>query len=408
MPLPDALGLVCATTVHAAVPVPRFDHAAMDGYAVRAADVAAAGDGAPVELPVVGAVAAGDAAVPALAAGTAVRIMTGAPVPDGADTVVPFEWTDERTGRTGPVRVLRAAPAGRHVRRAGEDVAGGTAVAAAGAVLGPHHLGLLAAAGLPDVPVHPAPRVAVLATGAELVGAGAQLDDLPGQVVDSNTVALVAAVRRAGARAVLPGPAPDDTDLFLDRLQRAADAADLVVTTGGISAGDHDVVKAALGGRDEFWFGPVAVRPGRPQGCGAVRSGDGRTVPVVALPGTPVAAFTSWCLFALPAVRRLAGRPAGVARRLPLGVPVTAGPDRTSVLPATVDRATGTVAPAGRRTDGAAGGPQRMTSADPAPGAGHSLRMLAAADALLLVPPQGRLLPAGTDVEVIPLEPEDR
>ncbi|MBM7518606.1 molybdopterin molybdotransferase MoeA [Nocardioides nitrophenolicus] len=366
VPLADAQGRFLAADVVARLSVPPFDHAAMDGFAVRAADVAAV----PVSLPVSGVVAAGDAVAP-LAPGTAVRIMTGAPVPPGADLVVPFEWTSG----TDPVEIDRRADAGRHIRREGEDVRAGEVALAAGARLGPAQLGLLTSVGATSVAVLSRPRLAVLSTGAELVA---------GQVPDSNSPTLVAAARATGAEAVAFGPAPDDLAGFRALLAAAAEAADVVVTTGGISAGDHDVVKAALRDDPAFWFGPVAMKPGRPQGCGAVVASDGRRVPVVTLPGTPIAAYAAFRLYVDPLIHALGGIP-WLPGRAPLAEPVQAG-DRTVLLPAVLADASGAVAPL--------------------PGhAGHSQRLLAAADGLLVVPPSGRLLPAGTLVEVLALHP---
>jgi len=388
VPLGDAVGLVTAVDVVAAVSLPRFDHAAMDGYAVRAADVASALPGAPVVLPVAGVVAAGDAAQPTLEPGTAWRIMTGAPVPQGADAVVPFEWTDRGAEQ---VRIDGAVPVARHIRRAGEDVVEGTVAVARGTVLAPRHLALLAAVGTASVSVHPAPRVAVIVTGQELAvpdlmtSVLSGLADLPGHIPDSNSVALVAAARATGAQVASYGPVPDDTALLLEQLTRAAVAADLVVTTGGVSAGDHDVVKAALRERDGFWFGSVAVKPGRPQGAGAIAAADGRRVPVVSLPGTPVAAYSSFRLFAEPAIRALAGQPADRVARAVLDAPVEVAGDRTLVLPAAY------VAP-GR-------------VAQLAGHVGHSQSLLAAADVLLVVPPGDAPLAAGAEVAILPLGP---
>ncbi|HWJ66519.1 MAG TPA: gephyrin-like molybdotransferase Glp [Nocardioides sp.] len=362
LPLADALGRVLAVDVVARLAVPPFDHSAMDGFAVRSVDVAGA-DAAPVELPVAGVVAAGDRAQP-LPPGAAIRIMTGAVVPPGADVVIPFEWT---TG-TDPVRVLQAARAGRHIRREGEDVAAGAVALRAGTRLGPTQLGLLTSVGAGVVPVLPRPRLAVVSTGAELVD---------GQVPDSNTATLAAAGAAVGAEVGRFGPAPDEPDAFRRQLLAAAAGADLVVTTGGVSAGDHDVVKAALRDEPGFWFGPVAMKPGRPQGCG-VLDVDGRPVPVVTLPGTPVAAYASFLLYVVPALRVLAGLPPRT-RTATLAAPVAAG-DRTAVLP-------------GRYADDG-----RIT---PLPGhAGHSQGLLAVADALVVVPP-GEDLPEGATVEVL-------
>jgi molybdopterin molybdotransferase len=376
VPVADAVGLVCAADVVAPAELPRFDHAAMDGYAVRAADVASA----PLALPVAGVVAAGDAVMPGLAPGTAVRIMTGAPVPIDADAVVPFEWTDRGHEQ---VRIDRPVAAAQNIRRAGEDVLAGRVAVPAGTVLAPRHLALLAAVGVGAVAVHPAPRLAVIATGEELVVPADGPAAVPGLVPDSNTIAVTAAGRSVGAFVASFGPVPDDPDALVAQLARAAGEADVVVTTGGVSAGDHDVVKAALGGRDGFWFGSVAVKPGRPQGCGSVTAVDGRRVPVVCLPGTPVAAYSSFLLFAVPVLRALGGRAGTTPARAVLATAVEVAADRTVVLPAVY------VAP-GRVTQLAGH-------------VGHSQRLLAAADVLLVVPPGAAPLPAGAEVEILPL-----
>lgn len=378
-PLADAAGHVCADDVAARVALPRFDHAAMDGYAVRAVDVASATPTAPAGLPVAGVVAAGDADRPVLAPGTAWRIMTGAPVPRGADAVVPFEWTDRGRER---VRITAAAPVSRHIRVAGEDLAEGAVAVSSGTLLAPRHLALLAAVGVAEVLVHPAPLVAVVATGAELARPGASLVDLPGHVPDSNSTALTSAVQEAGGRVVGAAPVPDDPETLLSRLGQVGEVADLIVTTGGISAGDHDVVKAALGDRAGFWFGSVAVKPGRPQGAGLLEVA-GRRVPVVCLPGTPVAAYSSFRLFAEPAVRILAGRQAQSYGRAILTTPVEVAADRTLLLPAEYV------------------GPARV--AQLSGHVGHSQRLLAAADVLLVVPPGDAVLPSGSEVATLPL-----
>ncbi|WP_436698744.1 molybdopterin molybdotransferase MoeA [Nocardioides sp. BYT-33-1] len=363
LPLGDARGRILAADVVADRSVPPFDHAAMDGFAVRAGEVAEP----PVELPVAGVVAAGDTEPAALPAGAAYRIMTGAPVPPGADLVVPFEWTSG----TDPVRILRTAGPGRHVRREGEDVRVGEVALTAGTRLDAAQIALLTSVGAVDVAVRPRPRLGVIATGAELVG---------GQVPDSNTPMLLAAGRAAGAVATAHGPAPDEPDAFRAVLAATAEVSDLVVTTGGISAGDHDVVKAALRDDDGFWFGPVALKPGRPQGFGCVRASDGRRVPVLTLPGTPIAAYAAFLLFGREALARLAGAPAARPRPARLGVPVAAG-DRTVVLPGRYDE-NGQVVPL--------------------PGhAGHSQRLLAQAEVLIVVPPAGCELAAGHPVEVL-------
>lgn len=387
LPLDRAVGAVLAGDAVAAEALPRFDHAAMDGYAVRAVDVVGASSESPVELPVAGVIAAGAAWDGKLEPGTALRIMTGAAVPAGADAVVPFEWTDA-AGVGRRVRISQEAVAGRHIRVAGEDVAAGAVAVPAGTVLAARHLGLLAAVGRGEVVVRPRPRVAVVSTGAELVGG----DALGGvelgadAVLDANTVALVAAARQVGADAEGRGPVADDLAVLQQQVERAAERADIVVTTGGVSAGDHDVVKAALRGRVGFWFGSVAVKPGRPQGIGVLTASDGRRVPVVSLPGTPVAAFTSFHLFVVPALRVLASRAdvgagPGLASAV-LGAPVAGGGDRTVVLPAAYDDRGRVVQLPGH--------------------VGHSQHLLARADALLVMPP-GDGLAEGDPVDVVPL-----
>ncbi|TIC88240.1 molybdopterin molybdotransferase MoeA [Nocardioides sp. GY 10113] len=386
LPVADAVGRVLAEPVHARVALPRFDHAAMDGFAVRAADLGA-GAGTDAGLPVVGTSGAGLPGPEFLAAGTAIRIMTGAPMPTAADAVVPFEWTQDASGTAGvpTVRVDRPVPVGANIRRAGEDVAAGVLVAAAGAVLDPRTAGLIAATGTGSVLVHPAPRVAVLTTGTELVGAGADPDHLAaGAVHDSTAVTLVAELRALGAQAHAVGPAGDDPGDFLVRLDQAVRDVDLLITTGGISAGDRDVVKAALAGRDGFWFGPVAVRPGRPQGAGAlvVDTGDGgRRVPVIALPGTPAATYLAFQCFVRPVLGLLAGGAATVEVQVEVAAPVRRSRDRTLLLPGRYDG------------DG---------RAEVLPGhAGHSQRLVAAADLILVVPPGSEDLPAGAKIGAI-------
>lgn len=369
--LSDALGRTLAVEVTALSSVPPFDHSAMDGFAVRSVDVEGASPSTPVVLPVGGVVAAGDG-VGTLGEGTALRIMTGAPVPAGADLVIPFEWT---TG-TDPVRITQTAPAGRHLRLEGEDVGAGEQALAAGTRIGPAQVGLLTSVGMTEVVVRARPRLAVISTGAELVN---------GQVPDSNTATLTAAGRTAGAVVAAFGPVPDDPAALRAQLRRAAAVSDLVVTTGGISAGDHDVVKAALRELDGFWFGSVAMKPGRPQGCGVVVSDDGRTVPVVTLPGTPIAAYAAFLLYAVPVLRTLAGLPVR-PRTAALAESVRAT-DRTVLLPGRYDDAGRIAALPGH--------------------AGHSQRLLAAADALIVVPPAAKVVPDGTALEVLELDPQE-
>jgi molybdopterin molybdotransferase len=297
LPLTAAHGCVLATDVRATLALPGFDNSSMDGYAVRAADVAGASPATPVRLPVVGEIAAGSPPGPPVAPGTAVRIMTGAPFPAGADTVIQVEWTD---GGTEIVAVFQPAPRGLHIRRAGEDVAPGDLVLPAGTPLGPAQIGLLAAVNVARPPVHPRPRLAVMSTGSELVDVGERIG--PGQIVDSNSHAVAAAGREAGAEVLRLTGVADSPALFEAALRAALPQADVLVTTGGVSVGAHDVVKAVLAATGEVRFEQLAMQPGRPQGFGVI---DG--VPVFTLPGNPVSALVSFELFVRPALRAMRG-----------------------------------------------------------------------------------------------------
>ena len=299
LPLADALGLVLADDVVAPLSLPGFDNSAMDGYAVLATDVAPAGENTPVRLPVAEDIPAGRTDIPTLAAGTAHRIMTGAPLPAGATAVVPVEATD---GATDTVTIRSAPREGQHVRRAGEDVTAGTTVLRAGQVVTPATLGLAAALGLGELTVVPRQRVLVVSTGTELVGPGVPLQ--PGQIYESNGVMLAAAVRDAGADVAASPMTGDDVDAFRETLRGHVADADLILTTGGVSAGAYEVVKDALGGSGDVEFVKVAMQPGMPQGAGRL---DG--VPVVTLPGNPVSALVSFEVFVRPALRVAMGRP---------------------------------------------------------------------------------------------------
>ena len=297
---PDALGLVLTTPVRSGLDLPGFDNSAMDGYAVVAADLTAASAETPVELPVLGDVPAGDTEPHTLTAGSCWRIMTGAPVPSGADAVVQVELTD---GGEQRVRVHAAVDAGTAIRLAGEDVRSGDLVLDAGTRLLPHHLAACVAAGAAAVDVRPAPRVAVITTGDELVPVGQPLQH--GQIHDSNGPMLAASVRAAGAVVSAVVHVGDrDYESLADVVRRVAADADAVITSGGISAGAYEPVKEAYAGGDAVRFDKVAMQPGKPQGFGLV--GDG--VPLFALPGNPVSSLLSFETFVLPALRRMAGR----------------------------------------------------------------------------------------------------
>ncbi len=293
----DAHGCVLAEDVVAPHPLPGFDNSAMDGYAVRAADV----QHVPCVLPVVGDVAAGPAASISVQQGLSVRIMTGAFLPAGADAVVPVEHTD---GGLAQVRIDRVPSPGQHIRRAGEDVRPGEVVLAAGTHLGAAQLGLAAAVGRARLLVRPRPRVVVVSTGDELVEPGGVLR--PGQIHDSNSVALTAACTEAGAIAYRVGIIPDDGPRLLDALEDQLVRADLLLTSGGVSVGAYDVVKEVLSRLGTVGFHKVAMQPGMPQGFGVI--GPDRT-PVFGLPGNPVSAMVSFEAFVRPALRRMLGAP---------------------------------------------------------------------------------------------------
>jgi molybdopterin molybdotransferase len=297
----DAHGCVLAADVASDVDLPGFPNSAMDGYVVRAADVAGASEDTPAHLPVVGDIAAGNTKALSLAPGQSMRIMTGAPVPRGADAVVMVELTD---GGLAKVAIRQEVAPGQHVRDVGEDVRTGDVVLPAGVLLGARQIGLLAAVGVDRVHVVPKPRVVVLSTGDELIEPG----NRPGfgQVVDSNSVMLTAALRELG---VVPFRVPkvrDDARLFRETLERELLRADAVITTGGVSAGAYDTVKEVLSRVGTMSFDQVAMQPGKPQGFGVL--GDDET-PVFTLPGNPVSAMVSFEVFVKPALRRMAGRP---------------------------------------------------------------------------------------------------
>jgi molybdopterin molybdotransferase len=376
VPIAHALGRVLAADVVAGVSLPSFDNSAMDGYAVRAADLAGASPDSPVVLPVAADIPAGRTDGPPLLAGTVHRIMTGAPVPAGADAVVPVEQTD---GGTTTVALREVPEVGAHVRRAGEDTAAGDVVLTAGTVLGPAHIGVAAAVGAATVPVRRRPVVLVLSTGSELVAPGTPL--APGQIYESNGPMLAAAVAEAGGQAELLRFVPDDVAQFLDRLAQRVhgDPVDLVLTSGGVSAGAYEVVKDAFTGRG-VEFVKVAMQPGGPQGAGRVEELGG--VAVVTLPGNPVSSQVSFEVFVRPALRAA------------LGHPCPHRPARTAVLG---ERWT---SPAGRRQfRRGVLDPDGVTVREVGTAASHMLGALARAECLVVVPEEATDLEPGTAVE---------
>ncbi|WP_328676887.1 molybdopterin molybdotransferase MoeA [Streptomyces sp. NBC_00322] len=402
--LPDAQGCVLVEDVTVPVALPPFDNSSMDGYAVRTADVAGASEEFPAVLTVIGDVAAGSGPLPIVGPGEAARIMTGAPLPPGAETVVPVEWTDGGTGggaattmrpagdapegASGEVRVHRPAEAGAHVRSRGSDVQAGDLALEAGTVLGPPQIGLLAAIGRGTVRVRPRPRVVVLSTGSELVQPGEKLGE--GQIYDSNSFALCAAARDAGALSYRVGAVTDDAETLRATIEDQLIRADLLVTTGGVSVGAYDVVKEALssvGDEDVpgsgVDFRKLAMQPGKPQGFGSI--GPEHT-PLLALPGNPVSSYVSFELFVRPAIRALMGlkdvqRPK-VRAVLKADKALTSPDGRRQFLRGRYDAELGTVSPVG--------------------GSGsHLIAALAHADCLIVVPEADTSVEPGADVEVV-------
>ncbi|NRQ48307.1 molybdopterin molybdenumtransferase MoeA [Aeromicrobium sp. YC3-14] len=299
-PLVESLGLPLHEAFVAPMDLPLFDNSSMDGYAVRAEDVALAGPDNPVTLPVVGEIQAGSARPFAISAGTAVKIMTGAPIPRGADSVVPYEDTDRGNAR---VQIFASTKRGDRIRPKGDDVSTGETVLPAGTVLGAREIGLLAALGAPRVKARPRPRVVVISTGSELREPGTHLDY--DSINDGNSYMLAAAIRDAGAICYRVGAVDDNPRTFQRVLSEQLVRADLVVTSGGISKGDHDVVKETLSALGTVEFNEVAMQPGKPQGFGRVF--DEQT-PIITLPGNAVSAYVSFEVFVLPAIRRMMGR----------------------------------------------------------------------------------------------------
>ena len=375
--LAAAEGCVLAEDVTAAVALPSFDNSSMDGYAVRACDVAGAAQQAAALLPVTAEIAAGDVGGYRLAPGTAIKIMTGARLPAGADAVVPVEWTD---GGTGQVAVYRQAEPGNAVRYAGGDAAAGETLLSAGARMRPMQIAVAASAGRNAVTVRPRPRVVVLSTGDELTEPGTPL--VPGRIWDSNSYMIAACAREAGAVAYRHSVVPDDPAGVLPALEEQLSRADLLITTGGVSmGGEHDVVKAALRELGTVTFRKVAMQPGMPQGFGVI--GDGK-IPIFTLPGNPVSAYVSFQVFVRPAIAALQGAD---DLSLPAVRATLTGPARS---------------PAGRRSflrgvlDGGEVTPLSGQQS-------HQVASLGRANALIVIPEQETQLPAGRTVDVLVL-----
>ncbi len=373
--LADALGLVASVAITAEAAVPPFDNSAMDGYAVRAADT----EGAPVELTDLGTLAAGAASAITVGSGQALRIMTGAPMPDGADAVVMVELT-EVGAAPGTVRIAERVEHATSVRRAGSDIAVGDVVLSPGTVLTPGVLGVLASLGAARAPAHRRPKVGVVSTGDELVAPGDPLG--PGQIRDSNRPMLLALVAQTGCTPVDLGIVRDDRDALVAAISEGAASCDALVTSGGVSVGDFDLSKAVLDELGEMRWMQIAIRPAKPFAFGVV---DG--TPVFGLPGNPVSSLVSFELLARPALRRL------------LGHTELHRPEILGVADADLRRS-----PDGKthyvRAISSLGADGRHHVA-PVTGQGsHQLAAMVAADALVVLP-DGEGVGAGEDVSVL-------
>ncbi len=379
LPLTAVYGCVTADTVTSPEDVPPLPNTAVDGYAVQAADTA----DAPVELKVVAVLAAGAAPTTAVGTGEAIRIMTGAPMPDGADAVVMVEDTEAVAGGDA-VRIGRAVRVGDAVRAAGSDVHAGDEVFAAGTVLSAAHVGVLASIGRVEVRVHPRARVGVLSTGDELVEGGGPLR--PGQIRESNRPMLLGLVEQAGCEAVDLGLVRDDEPAITAAIEHAVAACDAVVTSGGVSMGDFDLIKVVLDRMGDMAWMQIAIKPAKPFAFG-VLSGPRRPVPVFGLPGNPVSSLVSFEVLARPALRKLMGH-AELDRPRVRAVADEAFRRRSDGKLHLV-RVRGAFAEDGRwhvRSTGAQGS--------------HQLAASAAANGLALLP-AGDGLPAGADIDVL-------
>ena len=373
----DSRGCLLAEPVTAPWALPPFDAAGTDGYAVIAADVAGATPDSPVALPVTDTVPAGYRASHPIAPGTAIRIGSGAPMPTGAQAVVPLEGTDEGTAN---VTIMCAVEPGDGVRRAGEDLDKDVTVLPAGALVGAREVALLAAVGRSRVTVRPRPRVVVMSTGTELIEPGAPMT--PGLVPDSNGYMLTAAAQDAGAMAYRAGPVRDEARALMDTLEDQLVRSDLIVTTGGVTAGTYDTMKTVLARLGSVDFTRVAISPGWAQGHGYLGPDH---VPIFTLPGNPASAFVAFEVFVRPVIRRMLGhrqvfRPLIPAR---LTHPVIGRPQARTYLHGHLHG----------RAD------ERLVSPIAEPG----LQGLRLADSLIVLPEDSGEIPAGAVVSVMPL-----
>jgi molybdopterin molybdotransferase len=382
-PLEQVLGCVLAEDVTAADDVPPFANTAVDGYAVRAADTT----GAPVELAVVGELAAGAPPGPVVGARQAVRIMTGAPVPDGADAIVMVEDTAALDGGRR-VRIGREVAPGTAVRGAGDDIRAGELVLPKGTEIRPATLGVLASVNRRSVTVIPPARVGVLSTGDELVSDTRPLR--PGEIRESNKTMLIGLVTRAGATSTDLGTVRDDEVLLEQALRRAADRCDALVTSGGVSMGEYDVVKAVLDRIADMRWMQIAIKPAKPFAFGALRAGGGRSVPVFGLPGNPVSAMVSFEVLARPALRKMMGHAQLHRPQIAAVAADGLGRHRDEKLHL-------------MRVFAAFGSDGRLQVRSSGPQGSHQLAASAAANAIAFVP-DGDGIPPGGDVGVVLLD----
>ena len=377
----DAQGCTLSEDVSAQWDLPPFTNSSMDGYAVRSEDLVGASETKPVSLPVVGDIPAGYSGALAVSPGQCARIMTGGPMPAGADAVVPVEWTD---GDIVQVSITRAPQAGAYVRRQGEDAASGDLVVPGGTRLGPAQLALLAAVGRARVLVRPRPRVVVMSTGSELVEPGEPIAG--GKIPDSNSFMLAAAATASGCTSYRVGFVPDEPKQLITTIEDQLIRADLVITTGGVSVGAYDVVKEALSRMGAVTFEKVAMQPGMPQGFG--RIGPDKT-PIFTLPGNPVSAFVSFEMFVRPVLRRMQALE-------PLHRPTVRAVLRDSVQ-----------SPAGKRQflrgDLGVEDGRYVVKTVGGPGS-HLLAGLAKANCLIVIPDESTHVAAGDAVTVMMLE----
>jgi molybdopterin molybdotransferase len=308
-PILDCLGQVLAEDVYSTIDIPPGDNSAMDGYAVLAEDSRGAQESSPKVLLVIGEVAAGAISRQKVTPGTAVRIMTGAALPEGADAVVPFEDTDEVARKSSrsdllQIGILRPVEKGVNVRRKGEDIAAGTLALKKGTVLRPQEIGVLASLGHPSAPVIRRPVVSVLATGDELTEIDQPLS--PGKIYNSNTYTIAAAVRRYGGIARILGIGRDSVPALKEKIEEGLDS-DMLITSGGVSKGDYDVVKDVLVKHGEIGLWTVCMKPGKPSAFGVITAGE-RKVPLLGLPGNPVSSMVTFEQFARPAILKMMGK----------------------------------------------------------------------------------------------------